>query len=419
MDAPIRVENLGKAYRVRAESGRGGRWWRFARRREFWALRGLNFEVGAGEALGVIGRNGAGKSTLLRMLGGVGKPSEGRLEARGRMGALLELGGGFLGHLTGRENAVLAGVVAGLLREEVEERIDEIAAFAGIDDFLDEPVRSYSTGMTMRLAFSVVVHSQPEILLVDEFLTVGDLAFQARCRRRIEALRSDGCAIVMVAHGMDQIRELCEQALWLQQGRVRAQGAAAEVADRYEEELRQESLRRTPEQPVKRLPGGVELEARRNRFGSAEVEIESVRLAPGHAIHSGDALAVSIGYRAKRRVESPIFVVAIEDDEGRVVLDANTEADRVLFDEVEGAGELRLEFDRLDLARGEYRLSVGVFERGWEFAYDYHWGAYGLRVEGSVGGKGVLAAPRRWRAGLSAACQPGDFTRPRSAACPP
>ncbi len=382
----VSARNLGKRFRSRA----GGR------RESLWAIREVGFELGAGEVLGVMGGNGAGKSTLLRMLGGLGRPSEGEVRVKGRIGALLDLGGGFLGDLTGRENAVLAGVVAGLLRREVGSRMDEIVAFAELEEFIDEPVRHFSSGMTMRLAFAVAIHTDPGVLLVDEFLAVGDLAFQAKCRQRIEALRNDGCAIVLVSQGMEAIRTMCDRALWLRGGRVAGVGEAGKVAEQYEAEMREETLRRTPQTVPKVVGDGRRLEARRNRFGSGEGEIREVRLVPGKGVASGGPLAVEIDFVARCPLPTPVFVVTVTDRDGRVCLDLNTQAAKAPVPDLDGEGSIRLVIDRLDLAKGDYRLSVGLFRADWKHAYDFHWAGYPLSVDGPSGGKGPLAPPARW-----------------------
>lgn len=364
-----------------------------------WALSEVSFAVGPGEMLGVVGANGAGKSSLLRLLGGVGKPTRGRIQTRGRIGALLDLGGGFLGDLTGRENAMLAGVVAGLLRSEMRERLDHIVAFAELENFIDEPVRTYSTGMMMRLAFSVAVHTDPQILLVDEFLSVGDLAFQAKCHARIKALRGSGCAIVMVSHGMDEVRRLCDRALWLKHGEVAAFGSAEVVAGLYETEMREETLRRTPEGAAVRVAGDLDLIPRKNRFGSFEMEIDGVELLPGPRIRRGEALGVRLAYHARTPVRTPVFVVSISREDGTVCLDTNTLLGRVEVPDCVDQGSIRFEIDRLDLAAGRYFLDVGVFESTWKHAYDYHWHVYPFTVEGPGDHKGLLAPPCRWAAG--------------------
>ena len=384
----IIAEKVSKQYRPAG---------RFSRKNSApWALREVSFSVGPGEMFGVVGANGAGKSTLLRLLGGVGKPTTGSIQVSGRIGALLDLGGGFLGDLTGRENAVLAGVVAGLLRREIEERLDRIVAFAELEDFIDQPVRTYSTGMIMRLAFSVAVHTDPEVLLVDEFLSVGDLAFQAKCNARIKALRDGGCAIVMVSHGMDSVRQLCDRVLWLKSGEAAALGSADVVAGLYETEMREETLRRTPDKP-KRSSGGLELVPRENRFGTFEVEIDSVSFSPGPLLRSGAPLAVTLAYHSKSHVPAPIFVVSITKEDGTVCLDTSTRLAKVDVPDIQRGGKIVFVIDRLDLAAGSYFLDVGVFESEWKHAYDYHWHAYPFSVEGAAAHKGLLAPPCRWQ----------------------
>lgn len=397
-EARVIAESVSKRYRTRPAflrtAGRGG-----GKREMPWALRDVSFSVGPGEMLGVVGANGAGKSTLLRLLGGVGLPSSGSIRSKGRIGALLDLGGGFLGDLTGRENAILSGVVAGLLRSEIVARLDEIVAFAELEDFIGQPVRTYSTGMLMRLAFAVAVHTDPEILLVDEFLSVGDLAFQAKCNARIKALRMQGCAIIMVSHGMDQVRQLCDRALWLKHGEVAAFGSAEVVAGLFETEMRNETMRRTPAAGHRALDDGSELVARVNRFGTFEMEIESVAIAPGPVLRSGTPMAVTIRYHAAAKVEAPVFVVSITREDGTVCLDTNTHLARAEVPDLEGSGSIRFEIHRLDLSSGPYFLDVGVFESTWQHAYDYHWHAYPFTVEGGPDHKGLMAPPCVWRMG--------------------
>jgi lipopolysaccharide transport system ATP-binding protein len=203
----------------------------------FWALREVSFSIEAGRMVGVVGHNGAGKSTLLRLVGGVGRPDAGQIAVRGRLGALLELGAGFHPELTGRENAVISGVISGLTKAEVRAQFDEIVGFAELEDFIDSPLRTYSSGMIMRLAFAVAAHIEPEVLLIDEVLAVGDLAFQAKCLERIRAFRARGCTILLVSHNTAQVAALCDEALWLRGGCLAAHGPAAEVVAAYTAEM--------------------------------------------------------------------------------------------------------------------------------------------------------------------------------------
>jgi len=200
---------------------------------QFWALRHVSFCIQRGRTVGVVGRNGAGKSTLLRLIAGVGRPDEGRIEVNGQVRALLNLGAGFHPELTGRENLVIHGVIGGLTRRQVADRSDAIIEFAELEDFIDSPLRTYSSGMQMRLAFSIAIHSSPELLLIDEVLAVGDVAFQRKCLDRIAHLKAKGCTIILVTHDVNTVEQLCEQAVWLRAGRVEAYGPSETVVSRY------------------------------------------------------------------------------------------------------------------------------------------------------------------------------------------
>ena len=211
----------------------------------FWGLHDVNFKVTAGSMVGVIGRNGAGKSTLLRLIGGVGRPDVGEIQVHGRVGALLNLGAGFHPELTGLENLYINGIIGGLTRREIESRLDAIVAFSELEDYMNSPLRAYSTGMQMRLAFSIAIHSQPDILLIDEVLAVGDLAFQRKCLERIAQVKAAGCAIILVSHDVGMIPELCEQAIWLRAGELAAYGPSAGVVAKYIAEADSEMHRAT------------------------------------------------------------------------------------------------------------------------------------------------------------------------------
>lgn len=199
----------------------------------FWGLREVSFTVPAGRTVGIVGANGSGKSTLLRLIGGVGRADTGRVDVYGRIGALLDLGAGFHADLTGRENAIVSGILNGLTRRQVLERLDDIVTFAEVGNFIDNPMRTYSTGMQMRLAFAVAVHADPDILLIDEVLSVGDVAFQRKCLDRIAQFKAAGCSIVFVSHDSVTVQELCDDALWLKGGRLMGHGAPGRIVAEY------------------------------------------------------------------------------------------------------------------------------------------------------------------------------------------
>jgi lipopolysaccharide transport system ATP-binding protein len=211
----------------------------------FWVLRNVSFGIERGCTLGVVGRNGAGKSTLLRMIGALGRPDEGSIHVAGRV-ALLNLGAGFHPELTGRESILVNGIIGGLTRREVMDRFDSIVAFSELEEYVDSPLRAYSSGMQMRLGFSIAIHSAPDVLLIDEVLAVGDLAFQRKCLDRIARLKADGCAIVLVSHDADVVQALCEQTLWLRAGHVAAYGPSTAVIPQYVAEANTQLLSHLP-----------------------------------------------------------------------------------------------------------------------------------------------------------------------------
>ena len=404
MQAVILVENVGKRFqRYHADKPatlmdaalRGFR--RVKPLEELWALRGVSFEVAAGEMVGVIGHNGAGKSTLLQLLGKVVHPNEGHLKLRGRVGALLDLGAGFHGDLTGRENAFVTAIVAGLPRREVARRFDQIVEFAELQGFTDHPVRTYSTGMMMRLAFSVAVHTDPQILLVDEFLSVGDLAFQAKCLNRIAEMKAQGCAIVLVSHDVGQVERLCDRALWLKHGTVMADGTPTVVVGQYTMEMQLQTQQRTPDRPPQLTQAGTELRVNENRFGSQEIELTNVQLQP-HTLGTGGALCVEIDYQMQQPIETAIFNVSISQEDGTLCLDVNT-ADLQVSIQLESRKTIRFWCDRLDLAAGKYFVNVGVFKHDWAYAYDYHWHVYPLYIQSPIVSTGILLPPCRWESG--------------------
>lgn len=321
---------------------------------------------------------------------------QGRVKRHGRIGALLDLGAGFHSDLTGRENVFVTAIVAGLTRREVARSFQSIVEFAELETFIDSPVRTYSTGMQMRLAFAVAVHTRPDVLLVDEFLSVGDVAFQAKCLERIAQLKKQGCAIVLISQSAEQVQKLCDRALWLRQGQVVAYGEPEVVAGQYVSEMHAETLRRTPIRPPQLTRSGIELQVNQNRFGSQEIEITDVELRPGTEIKSGDPLEIVIGYRSPDPIAAPIFSVTLSHEDGQTCIDTNTAVMELTLPMVQGQGQITLQIDRLDLNHGRYFVDVGVHETNWNYAYDYHWHVYPLLVQSSIKSKGLVCPPQRW-----------------------
>lgn len=284
MSLAIRVEHVGKRYRLQSSDRTSSyrtlreslsdaarslfRKGEDSSRVDFWALRDVDFEIPAGQAVGIVGRNGAGKSTLLKILSRITKPTTGRVELNGRVGSLLEVGTGFHPELSGRENIFLNGSIIGMSRREIQDKFDDIVEFAGTEKFLDTPVKRYSSGMFVRLAFSVAAHLRPEILFVDEVLAVGDASFQRRCLDLMADLARQGCTLMFVSHNLDMIPKLCQSAILLEQGQVKTIDTAEAVIDRYLERILQESA-------------GVSLRDRPSR-GNGRAKFVALELQDGH-----------------------------------------------------------------------------------------------------------------------------------------
>lgn len=372
------------------------RHWR--QRTRFWALQNVHLDLSAGDMIGVVGPNGAGKSTLLRLAGGIGRPSSGRVRRRGTLGSMLSLGESFEPTLTGRENALTSAILAGYTRRQALARLPEIVAFSELEEFFDEPLRTYSSGMTLRLAFAVASTVQPDILLVDEVMAVGDLPFQRRCLDRMHELQESGVAVLLASHDLDQVKSVCGRAIWLDHGRIRAEGAADHVCGSYREAMRVETERRSP-LPVERAPSTEPLRRGENRFGTLEVEIAAVRVLPEavpQARASGSSpIRVEIDLEPHVPVESPIVGVSLHRvGDGVKILDVSTAGDGVELGTLHAPTTVVLMFDRLDADAGSYRLDIGVYERDWRYGYDYHWQAYSLEVLGTAGA--TFGPPRRW-----------------------
>jgi len=334
MTSAISVERLSKLYRIgelqsaygtlRDSMAGAGR--RLVRRdhhqhyEEIWAVKDVSFELREGEVLGIIGRNGAGKSTLLRILTRITTPTAGRAVIRGRVGSLLEVGTGFHPELTGRENVFLNGSVLGMKRKEIIKRFPEIVEFSGVEQFIDTPVKRYSSGMSVRLAFAVAAHLEPEVLLVDEVLAVGDAEFQRRCLGRMEDLSSSGRTVIFVSHQMQAVSQLCERALWLEKGEILLDGPSSEVVARYlQSGFGAGSSRDWPD--LETAPGDDLVRLRSVRVVQDEEEAQAVDVRR--------PVGIEIGFTVLRRGDPPVFPkIKVVDQRGDVAFNAMDSSSR-------------------------------------------------------------------------------------------
>ena len=381
-DQAITIEGVSKRFRLYHErpSSLKERILRFRRPRaeEFWALRDVGLEVPHGKTWGLVGPNGSGKTTLLKLIGGILRPTEGRLTTQGRIAALLELGAGFHPELTGRENVYLNASILGLSKKETDRYFDDIVGFAEIEDFIDNQVKYYSSGMFVRLGFAVAVHVDPEILLIDEVLAVGDEGFQKKCLDRVGEMQKDGRTIVFVTHAMAFVQQICDSATLLDSGRMRASGDTEQVIREFRAVM---ARRRT----------GLTEEAATREVEIADVDLLDGKGRPNSMVAPGQSLSVQIELHANRPVDDPIVVVGIHNVRDEWVFTSDTERLEVKLGRLEG--KLRVTFDlkAIPLLEGQYFLTIGVRDRANEVVYDWHNRQYPFDVIRNV--KGGLVIP--------------------------
>jgi ABC-type polysaccharide/polyol phosphate transport system ATPase subunit len=328
-----------------------------AGRHEVCALRDVSFQVEEGEAFGIIGSNGSGKSTLLQIIAGILRPSSGSVTMNGRCSTLLELGSGFAPEFTGRQNVFLNGTILGLSEEELHAKFESIRRFADIGEFIDQPIRTYSTGMVLRLAFAVIAHSDPRILIVDEALAVGDVAFRQRCMRRIHELRAAGVTILFVSHDTGDVKALCGRCLWLDKGVVRGLGEADDVVAGYLATTLDRSQIPTERPQVAVEQAIAEPVAGTRRFGNGSAEITGVRFVSGEA----DAL-LSLRMRGKQRVTAPIAGFLVRNQKGESIFGSNSARENHPLAPLEAGDDRTIDF-RITMPRlapGAYSVSVAV-----------------------------------------------------------
>jgi lipopolysaccharide transport system ATP-binding protein len=350
---------------------------------DFWALRDISFEAEPGASLGVIGANGSGKSTLLKLATRILRPTSGRVAVDGRVSALLELGAGFHPELTGRENVFLNASILGMRRGEVESRYDNIVRFAGLEKFIDIPVKHYSSGMYARLGFAVAINVDPDVLLIDEVLSVGDEAFQERCQDAIYRLHRSGKTLLLVSHDVSSVANMCTEALWLDRGVVRAHGAPRAVIADYLAAARAlaDEQREVTEGLLPESSGPLDLP---DRWGSGEAEIVGVELrSGGHApgfVRSGEPLVVEVRFLAHQRIDVPVFGLGLTTADGVHLSGPNTRTSGCQLPWIEGRGAVRYVVDELPLMPGRYLVSASIYDQACAHPYDYHDRRYELTV---------------------------------------
>ncbi len=402
----------------------------------FPALTDVSFTVPKGSTYGVIGRNGSGKSTALKLVAGITKPTSGQVHVEGRISALIELGAGFHPEISGRENVFINGIMLGLSKKQIEQRFDEIVDFAELREFIDAPVKTYSSGMYMRLGFAVAIHVDPDVLLVDEVLAVGDEGFTHKCLDKFAEFRRRNKTILLVTHSLGLVERFCDEAVWIDDGRVMGHGDPKRMVDMYltavekgEEALLatttakavEAAKRADADEPhpaegvtpasdthagdsAEAAAGEPELknffEETEGRWGSREIEITDVALIdhrgePSFVFHSGEPMTVRVTVTAHSAISDFVFGIGLFNAEGVCCYGTNTYLEEMTPVSIEGQVQASFEVDRLDLVEGTYKLDVAVHKRD-GFPYDYHRLLYTFRVKSRTHDAGIYRPPHRW-----------------------
>ena len=399
-DIAIRAEHVSKRFWLHRER-RTGLKERFVRGRppraeEFWALRDASFSIARGATFGLLGQNGSGKSTTLKVLAGIYRPTSGSVTVNGRVSALLELGAGFHGELTGRENIRLNGAILGLTGRQIDAAMDRIIDFAGIGEFIDSPVKIYSSGMFVRLGFAVAVSLDPEILMVDEVIAVGDEEFQRKCFDHLYELRKRGTTVVLVTHSLGLIRDLCDEAAWLEDGVIKQLGPARDVADSY--------IASVNEREVQLQHADDDTDAVEDapaRLGSGEVRVTSLDYLDGEGNQSTVLLAgakctIRVHFKASSPVNRAVFGLGFQHESGANVAGPNSGRAGSFAVEL-GSGYVDFAVEELLLQPGTYQVTTAIVERG--HTYDYADRAFDLHVRGQGREEpGLTRMPGTWTA---------------------
>ena len=334
---------------------------------EFWALKDINLDIKKGETIGIIGENGSGKSTLLKLITGILYPDKGEISKKGKIAALIEIGAGFHSELSGRENININASILGFSKKEVDANLEKIIEFSGLDKFIDNPIKTYSSGMYVRLGFSIAIHVNPDILLVDEVLSVGDENFQKKCLQKIDQFRKQGKTIVLVSHDLSAIEKICNRVVLFDKGKLVTQGNPLEVISQYHKLLyEKEKESSVPEQ-----------ENGSRRWGSKEIEIKRIEFlnkedTADDIFKIGDFLKISIFYAAKKKIEKPVFGLALYREDGLHINGPNTKTSDYPIESVEGTGRIDYVIDSIPLQPGVYFLTAAILDDALQHDYD-HW----------------------------------------------
>ncbi len=422
----IEVKNVTKSFKIYIDKGNTLKEKAlFKQRRRFEernVLNNISFEVEKGQAVGLIGHNGCGKSTTLKLLTKIMYPDSGSIVMRGRVSSLIELGAGFHEDMSGRENIYINASIFGLTRREIDRRMEDIIAFSELQEFIDNPVRTYSSGMYMRLAFSIAINVDADILLVDEILTVGDFNFQAKCFNRLREVKASGTTIVIVSHSMEQIEQICDRSIWIHDGKIRREGRPRDVHPEYldfmgekrqelawkeaenkEENKESEETKETDNENAEEAHAENQdkAEEKKKRWGNGNARIEKIVLLDRQGkeksvFKTGDAVVIQITYKVNRKVEDAVFGIGIFRSDGIQCYGTNTRIDKQNKFDLVKDGVVQIDVTDMSLMAGEYLLDVAI-EADIGIAVDYYKEAYRFQVFSDINDVGIARIEHNWK----------------------
>lgn len=365
------------------------------------ALDEVNFKIKKGTTFGIIGENGSGKSTLLKVVAGITKPTSGRVAVRGKVSALIELGAGFHPEISGRENVYINGIMLGLSKREINEKFDEIVRFAELEEFIEAPVKTYSSGMYMRLGFSIAINVNPDILLIDEVLAVGDASFVPKCLDRIDDFRRRKKTILFVSHDLRTVEKICDQVVWLKEGKIRAMGHPKRVIDLYLQDIagKQEEGLEKRQQDIEREQEWEE-ERREDRWGKREIEIKKVRLKDldgkeKHVFSPDEGMTIEIDVVAAQQIKDFVFGIGIFNSQGICCYATNTYLEDIEPLSIQGEGKVICRIEKLNLINGTYYLDVATHKKD-GYPYDYHRNLYSFMIFSLKKDEGITRPKHSW-----------------------
>lgn len=401
-DIAIEVRNVTKSFKVYLDKGAQLKERLLFRKRSRYeerkVLRGISFDVKKGEAIGLIGHNGCGKSTTLKLLTRIMYPDEGTIKLKGRVSSLIELGAGFHPDMSGRENIYTNAAIFGLTKKEIDARIKDIVDFSELAEFIDNPVRTYSSGMYMRLAFSVAINVDADVLLIDEILAVGDANFQTKCFNKLKEIKAQGATIVIVSHALGQIEQICDRAIWIHEGLIKAEGPPKEIdleyLDYMSRKMQEKNKSESDAEEVSEEETG-------KRWGSGEVRIKKVRsfAADGSeqkTFRTGEDIRLSIDYTVKKPVKDAVFGFGVFDMNGIQCYGTNTRIDKQPDITISESGTAEILMKNVELLAGEYNIDIAI-EQGEGIPIDYFRQAYRIQMISAMGDVGVSRIEHTWK----------------------